>query len=351
MVNSHARQTNDLLHEAEQTNNQQQIAIKKIDLMIEEKVIKDSSPEAKRGRRQMLIRAAYGEFMCSLLFYFPIFGTIINGKLNNYSAEYITLSSCFVAGFQAVGISFVFSSISGAQFNSAISSALWLTGKLSNRRFVCYVLVQLWASVFAMILCSLMFSGSSELETALGSLAVVPGDGENIGKVFFSEYVLTFFLTYVAFTVAFEDSERAKKESMSFKSISDSKGLTLYASTPQSKTGFAPFSIGFTIFSLGLIGGSSGAAFNPGRLFGPALFSGKWSYLWLYWLAEVMGAMTAGLMIKFQYRLGVAQRKEQEVAAVEQAAVVNNRRGSQLETGIINPVVSIDGSEGAAVEI
>lgn len=90
------------------------------------------------------------------------------------------------------------------------------------------------------------------------AIAVTPINSKDLGRVFFTEYITTFILTYTAFTVAFEDAENQKKESMSFKTISDSKGLTLYASNPQSKTGFAPFSIGLTIFSLNLVGGSSG---------------------------------------------------------------------------------------------
>ncbi len=98
----------------------------------------------------------------------------------------------------------------------------------------------------------------ADLSGMYSAIAVTPISTQNLGRVFFTEYVTTFFLTYTAFTVAFEDAENQKKESMSFKTISDSKGLTLYASNPQSKTGFAPFSIGLTIFSLSLVGGSSG---------------------------------------------------------------------------------------------
>ena len=98
----------------------------------------------------------------------------------------------------------------------------------------------------------------ADLSGIYSAIAVTPISTQNLGRVFFTEYVTTFILTYTAFTVAFEDAENQKKESMSFKTISDSKGLTLYASNPQSKTGFAPFSIGLTIFSLSLVGGSSG---------------------------------------------------------------------------------------------
>ncbi len=53
--------------------------------------------------------------------------------------------------------------------------------------------------------------------------------------------------------------------------------------------------IGFTLGFLGLIGGTvSGGAFNPARVFGPALVSGNWKNHWLYWIADFVGAGLAG---------------------------------------------------------
>lgn len=299
--------------------------IHKIDEVILDKVLRDKSPEAKAGRRKALIRAAYGEFMCSLLFYTPIFGTIINGHLNGYPGATMATLTAFVGGFQAIGVSFAFSSVSGAHFNSAISFALWLTGKLSNRRMVIYVLVQLLASIVAMGICAGMFVGN--LHPAYVACTITPIDNTRLDKVFSTEFFLTFILTYVGFTVAFEDAERQKKESMSFKTISDSKGLTLYASTPQSKTGFAPFSIGLTIFSLTLISGGSGGAFNPGRMFGPAIFANKWDYLYLYWIAQLCGASAAALLVVNMHRFGLDFVSRDEVSAKDAVA---NLPGGQL---------------------
>ncbi len=301
----------------------------------------------------MLIRAAYGEFMCSLLFYSPIFCCIVNANLNGWTSG-TSLASAFVAGFQAIGVSFAFSSMSGAQFNSAISFALWLTGKLSNRRALLYIFVQLLASIMSMVIVAIIFSG--DLQSSYEACTVTPIDDNDLGRVFATEFFLTFFLTYIAFTVAFEDAERSKKDTMSFKTISDSKGLTLYASTPQSKTGFAPFSIGLTIFSLCLVGGSSGGAFNPGRLLGPAIFSGKWDYIYLYWIGEFAGAATAGLLVTNMHRFGIESKRD-EVSVTEAVKVSipvvlpsthqlghhDNKLGvvssSASESGVSNPMV------------
>lgn len=270
--------------------------------LIDEKISKDTSPEAKLGRRKMMYRAAYGEFMCSLLFYTPIFGTIFNTQSwNDPSIQ--SLAIALVSGFQAISVSFAFSSVSGAHFNSAVSFALWSTGKLSNRKAIAYVFVQLFASICGVYICLMMFEGNSEILASIATVKEVSNADK--WRVFATEFFLTFFLVYVAFTVAFEEAESQKKDNMSVKTVSDSKGLTLYTSTPQSKTGFAPFSIGFTIFSLSLIGGASGGAFNPGRVFGPAVVSGVFTDLWIYWLAELLGAFTASFLVHNIHKIGL----------------------------------------------
>jgi glycerol uptake facilitator-like aquaporin len=300
-----------------------------LDQVISNQVLKDNSLEAKRGRQLMVIRAAYGEFMATFLFLCPIYCVLAHGKDAGWGSEMITLAAAFVTGFQGIGLAFAFSGISGAILNPAVAFALWLTGKLSNRRCAYYILVEILASIVAMIVVSCMFSG--EMGEIYNSIAVVPAEGANLGKVFASEFFLTFFLTYTAFTVAFEDAEAQKKESMSIKKISDAKGLTLYATTPQSKTGFAPFSIGFILFSISLIGGTSGGAFNPARMFGPALFSGKWRYLYLYWIAQFVGAGTAGLLVNnlHQFGLRTAANERSEV----QAVVAKSIPMTELELG------------------
>jgi glycerol uptake facilitator-like aquaporin len=312
MAANEQRNTDALIQFAADKDLKAQQKIQILETAIEERVKKDSSPEAKLGRAKMTIRAVYGEFMCALLFYGPIFGCLMNFAITDpTNVDLRGFAVAFVGGFQAIGISFAFSSVSGAHFNSAISFALWLTGKLSNRRMIFYVLAQLSASVVAMAIMTGIFHG--DLTNAYLACTVTPTN-RMYGRVFATEFFLTFFLTYIAFTVAFEEAESQKKDSMSFKSISDSKGLTLYASTPQSKAGFAPFSIGFTIFSLSLIGGTSGGAFNPGRIFGPAMFANKWDYLWLYWIGEVMGASFAGLLVTNLHKFGLKEDKSKKVA-------------------------------------
>jgi len=290
-------------------------AIQNIEKTIDEKLMKDVSPEAKRGRRMMMYRAAYGEFMCTFLFLTPIFGCLVNAGLNDSSNP--SFIAAFVGGFQAIAVSFAFSSVSGAHFNPAISWALWLTGKLSNRKCIVYIVVQFLASIIGMSVIASMFREHDHY--IYEPCVVSPTDNSSTGEVFATEFFLTFILTYVAFTVVFEDAESSKKETMSFQALSDSQGLTLYASTPQSKTGFAPFAIGFTIFSLSLISGESGGAFNPARMLGPAIFSGKWDLLYLYWFAQFLGSSCAALLVQLSFRVGLQTRRQVDTLSALEA--------------------------------
>ena len=136
-----------------------------------EEAEKDSSPEAKAARRRILIKAAYGEFMCSLFFYTCVFGFHASASQNEWSEPLVDLGNALVSGFQAIACIFAFSNISGSQFNSATSIALWVTGKLSNRRAFLYVCVQLFASYMAMVLVTCMFSGDLT-EVMIGNLVL-----------------------------------------------------------------------------------------------------------------------------------------------------------------------------------
>jgi len=315
---------------------------------IQNQVLRDRSPKAKAGRRRMLARAVYGEFVATLLLFGPLFMVLVNGYESQWSKEIIALAGAFVPAFQVIGLSFAFSGISGAILNPAVAIALWSTGKLSNRRCLYYILAEMLASIFAVVLVTIMYSG--DLGGAYRSVSIEPKVGANLGKVFATEFILTFFITYTAFTVAFENAEAQKKESMSIKNISDTKGLTVYASTPQSSTGFAPFAIGFIVFSVSLAGGTGGSALNPARMFGPALFSGRWRYFYIYWLGEVSGAITAALLVNNLHKIGLKAMAREGLSAARTVSILHaNHTDAGMELADLpvsqdtnNPLASSD---------
>ena len=96
--------------------------------------------------------------------------------------------------------------------------------------------------------------------------------------------------------------------------------LALITPPRQSKSGFAPLIIGFTIIVLVLTGSSvSGSSFNPARAFGPALFSNQWQSHWVYWVADFCGAALAIAVRKvYTYFFGgIKIKSEAEVLAIE----------------------------------
>ncbi len=313
--NSSMFEVDDYIKKENEIENAEENLASKINSYIIQQVYADKSPEAKAGRRRAMVRAIYGEFICTFIFFFTVFGVATHTSLNNWKSEYASFFSALNAGLQAVAVCYAFSNVSGAHFNPSISFALWLTGKLSNRKVVLYVAVQLLASVIAMAMVILIFNEDNNL--IFDACVVEVPDKKYLGRVFATEFVLTFILTYVAFTVAFEDAENAKKENMSMKGIMQTRGLTIYATNPQSKTGFAPFVIGFTIFSLALIGGSSGGAFNQARMFGPAIISGRWDNFYLYVIGQFCGSGTAGLMVNNLHRFGIQHTNARALPGLE----------------------------------
>ena len=125
----------------------------------------------------------------------------------------------------------------------------------------------------------------------LSTVVAKPNPDVALSKAFFMEVVLTFILVFTVFTTAFELIPQKAAYS---KVQAGDKGLTLYSVSPQSKAGFAPLAIGFTIIALSMLGGNiSGGAFNPARVFGCALLTGNPDYQWLYWTADMLGAALA----------------------------------------------------------
>ena len=56
--------------------------------------------------------------------------------------------------------------------------------------------------------------------------------------------------------------------------------------------------VGFDIFFLAFI---SGASMNPARSLAPALLSGVFDNLWLYWTATFIGSSTVALLVRKKF--------------------------------------------------
>jgi len=254
---------------------------------------KTSSKEAKRW---ILGRALLGEFLATFLFLYIAMAVPWNmnrAGVNNPATEAIAVS------FIAVAVIYSFADISGAHFNPAVTFATIVTGKTTWRKGLCYMAAQLLGSVWASFWFIVTFpDGVKNMKT----LALTPNAGIGLGHQLAMEFTLTFFLIYVIFSVAFDtvDSKHVEVKQIGLDGEKGAKNvaarnLTIYTTSGDSKAGFAPLSIGFTLGMLSLVGGTvSGGAYNPARVFGAAMCSGIWTGQWVYWIGDFLGAAAGG---------------------------------------------------------
>ena len=222
-----------------------------------ERIVEEGGQGTDKRRTAFLVRALWGEFACTTIFFLVVFAAIANTNELKYEAFEANLVVSLSTTFGAIAVIFCYSDVSGANFNMAISFSLWLTGKLSNRKLILYWLTQLLGALLALGLLALVYTPSSAFWNAY---AVQAGDdlsAEENWRVFAKEFIATFVLTYVVFHIAFEDAEAEKRSSGSIKAKTAPGGITVYTTAPNSKGAFTPFVFGFLLFGLLNVNGAA----------------------------------------------------------------------------------------------
>jgi aquaporin Z len=149
--------------------------------------------------------------------------------------------------------------VSGGHFNPAVSTAVRLRGRMATNEYVAYVATQFVAAAVAGLLAR--YVGGHETHALVASA----------GKMLIVEFIFTFALAWVVLNVA---------------TARGTEGNSFYG-----------LAIGFTVVAGALaVGGISGAAFNPAIALG-AMVTGllKWSNIWIYLIADFLGAAVAAL--------------------------------------------------------
>jgi glycerol uptake facilitator-like aquaporin len=264
-------------------------------------VVDPNSPEQIKQKRWVLIKAILGELLCTFLFIYIVCATAANFiRLNTVNNPVVGALS---TGFASVALIYAFADVSGAHFNPAVTFATIVTRKTGLTKGLMYMGAQLVGAVFSSLILLATFPENFEKGNVAAQVAVTPAQDANLGNAFLTELILTFILVYVIFAVAFDTVDTKGVQVVNTPTGKQRKGgnsLTIYTTSGATKAGFAPIAIGFTLGFLCFMGGSvSGGAFNPARVFGPALVGGVWTDHWLYWIADFLGAGMAGYTQKF----------------------------------------------------
>lgn len=167
-----------------------------------------------------------------------------------------------------IGI-YCFGKVSLAHFNPAVTIGFYITGHISKIQIAIYFA----AEIIGALLGSLFVMTFIGTEANLGANA--PNPDFSMSLVFPVEVLASALLMTVIFTVVY------------------TKGLR----------GFGGIVIGgivgLDIFFLAFI---SGASMNPARALAPALFSGVFENLWLYWTAPYVGTVITAFLFRNKFR-------------------------------------------------
>jgi aquaporin Z len=175
-----------------------------------------------------------------------------------------------VAPFIALLIGvYSFGKISLAHFNPAVTVGYYITGHISKIQVVYYFTAEIIGAIL----------GSLFVLTFIGDKANL---GANAPNLDFSIFVI-FPVEVLASTMLM--------------------GVIFYVVYTKGLRGFSGVAIGgivgLDILFLAFI---SGASMNPARALAPALLSGTFENLWLYWTAPYVGTMIAAFLFRGKFR-------------------------------------------------
>jgi MIP family channel proteins len=184
-------------------------------------------------------------------------------------------------GLVVVGFAYAYGHISGAHINPAVTLGVWVAGKIDAARAAAYIAVQLAGGVLGALALRWVLGGTASglgvtrlaqnLDLHGSPYTATPAVG------LFVEALLTFFLVNAVLNA----------------------GISGKATIP------GGLAIGLTLTFCILMGGPlTGASLNPARTLGPAVATGSYDDLWLYFAGPAAGGLVAGVL----YRGFLAER-------------------------------------------
>jgi aquaporin Z len=177
------------------------------------------------------------------------------------------LSAAVAFGLAWVVALYTIGRVSGGHLNPVLTLAAFFDRAISVKDALAYVVAQFVGAIGALGIIAWLVGGDATAAAANGY------GGLNAFKAFSVEAILTLILT-----AAF---------------------LTLLRSEAHTKY----LGMGFTLLALTLFGfGLTTAGMNPARSLAPAIFSGEWSGIWVYFVGPIVGAVAGWVLYRLIVR-------------------------------------------------
>ena len=193
------------------------------------------------------------------------------------SIDILGIAAAF--GLSIVAMAYGIGMISGCHLNPAVSFGVLMAGRMTTGEFIQYVIAQVLGAIAAALVLYIILSGK-----AAGWSGGLGQNGWGAGNL--GEYNL---LSALVFEVV-----------GTFLFLVCILGVTQKGAPSQ----FAGLAIGLTLVAIHLVGiNITGTSVNPARSIGPALVGAATNpaalgQLWLFIVAPLIGAATAGLLFK-----------------------------------------------------
>ncbi len=166
-------------------------------------------------------------------------------------------------GLVIVTFAYAYGHISGTHINPAVTLGLLIAGEIRIAAAVGYWVVQFLGGILGAVVLNAVLPEAGDLGVTILTEGVTSTQGLIV------EIVLTFFLVNTIFNTA----------------VSGKAG------------NFAGLAIGLTLVLCILMGGPlTRASLNPARTLGPAIVSGNYADIWLYFVGPAIGAVLAALL-------------------------------------------------------
>lgn len=187
------------------------------------------------------------------------------------------LGVSFAFGLTVLTMAYAIGHISGCHLNPAVSVGLAMGGRFPKNEVLSYSVAQVLGGAIAAGVLFVIADGAAGFSLDGGFAS--NGFGEHSpGKYSMVACLVAEFVLTMMFLL-----------------------IILGATDKRAPAGFAPIAIGLGLTLIHLIGiPVTNLSVNPARSTGPALFVQGWAIqqLWLFWVAPIAGAITAGLLYK-----------------------------------------------------